>query len=96
MMMLDSRSQELFEQLRKLRSVIAGEENVPPYIIFSDKTLVDMCVTIPLNKEEMLRVKGVGENKFSRFGERFLQIIRNYTGRINENLSSEEEKGCGS
>lgn len=95
-MMLDSRGQELFEQLRELRSVIAGEENVPPYIIFSDKTLVDMCVTIPLNKEEMLQVKGVGDNKFSRFGERFLQIIRNYTDGAYENLSSKEEKGCDS
>lgn len=94
--MLDSRGQKLFEQLRELRSVIAGEENVPPYIIFSDKTLVDMCVTIPLNKEEMLQVKGVGDNKFSRFGERFLQVIRNYTDGVYENLSSEEERGCGS
>ena len=89
--MLDSRGQELFEQLRELRSVIAGEENVPPYIIFSDKTLVDMCVIFPLNKEEMLKVRGVGENKFNRFGERFLQIIREYTEGIHENLPSAKE-----
>lgn len=66
---------KLFERLRQLRLTIAKEEAMPPYIIFSDKTLVDMCVKLPGNKQEMLQVSGVGENKFSKYGERFLEAV---------------------
>lgn len=83
---LNSRGLELFEQLRDLRTVIAREENMPPYIIFADKTLVDMCVRTPLDKKEMLQVMGVGENKYARYGERFIDVIREYTGGIHEKL----------
>ena len=51
---LNSRGLDLFECLRKLRMEIAKEESVPPYIVFSDKALADMCVKLPFNKEEML------------------------------------------
>lgn len=81
---LNSRGLELFEQLRELRMAIAREEGMPPYIIFSDKTLVDMCVRSPFNKKEMLKVNGVGENKFERYGERFLDVILDYTGGVRE------------
>lgn len=77
---LNSRGLELFERLRELRTRIASEENLPPYIIFSDKTLVDMCVKAPFSREEMLQVSGVGENKYERYGERFLAAIAEYTG----------------
>lgn len=92
--MLNSRGQELFEQLRELRTAIAGEAKMPPYIIFSDKTLLDMCVINPLNKQEMMKIKGVGENKYNKYGERFLEVIREYTGGVHENLSVAEE-GAG-
>ena len=81
---LNSRGLELFERLRECRTGIAREESLPPYIIFSDKTLVDMCVKVPLSREEMLQVSGVGENKFERYGEAFLQVIADYTGGIRE------------
>ncbi|MCH5255992.1 MAG: DNA helicase RecQ [Lachnospiraceae bacterium] len=81
---LNSRGLELFEQLRELRTSIAREEGMPPYIIFSDKTLVDMCVKSPLDKGEMLKVSGVGENKFERYDERFLNVIWEYTGGVRE------------
>lgn len=81
---LNSRGLELFEQLRECRTGIAREESLPPYIIFSDKTLVDMCVKAPLSREEMLRVSGVGENKYERYGEAFLRVIMEYTGGIRE------------
>ena len=81
---LNSRGLELFERLRKLRAKIAGEEGLPPYIIFSDRTLVDMCIKVPVSKEEMLRVSGVGENKYERYGERFMEAVREYTGGIHE------------
>lgn len=65
----------LFEQLRGLRSQIAREEKVPPYLIFSDKTLEHMCVVKPQNKEEMLTVTGVGDFKFDKYGKRFLSVF---------------------
>lgn len=77
---LNSKGLQLFDYLRELRSSIAREENMPPYIIFSDKTLVEMCVKLPLNKMEMLQVSGVGENKFEKYGERFLEQIETFTG----------------
>lgn len=88
---LNSRGLELFERLRELRSAIAKEENMPPYIIFADKTLVDMCIRLPFDKKEMLKVTGVGENKFNRYGERFLESIREYTGGIREKFYFGEE-----
>lgn len=81
---LNSRGLELFEQLRRLRAEIAKEENMPPYIIFSDKTLVDMCIKVPLCREDMLNVSGVGVNKYERYGQRFLGEIEEYTGGIRE------------
>jgi len=67
---------DLFEKLRALRLAIAREEALPPYIIFSDKTLIDMCVKSPQNERKMLAVSGVGENKFLKYGQRFLDEIR--------------------
>ena len=77
---LTSRGLDMFERLRSLRSELAREEGLPPYIVFGDRTLLDMCVKVPLDKEEMLDVNGVGENKFARYGERFLQEIASFTG----------------
>lgn len=69
-------AEPLFEKLRTLRLAIAKEEKVPPYIVFSDKTLTHMCIVKPETKEEMLTVSGVGEYKFQKYGERFLAKIR--------------------
>lgn len=67
----------LFEALRALRTEIAREEKVPPYIVFSDKALTHMCIMRPKTKEEMLTVSGVGEFKYEKYGERFLACIKN-------------------
>ncbi|MEW4282248.1 DNA helicase RecQ [Priestia koreensis] len=69
---------ELFEKLRQLRKAIADEENVPPFVIFSDQTLQDMSRRLPLSKEELLMVKGIGEQKKDRYGDRFLQVVEDY------------------
>jgi ATP-dependent DNA helicase RecQ len=66
---------DLFEKLRKLRMEIAKEEHMPPYIVFSDKALKDMCVKMPINKAEFLQVSGVGEVKCEKYGERFIEEI---------------------
>lgn len=65
----------LFEELRKLRMEIAKAERIPPYIVFSDKTLKDMSAKKPKTKKEFLAVNGVGENKCLKYGERFLAVI---------------------
>lgn len=65
----------LFEKLRTLRRDIAKEERVPPYLVFSDKTLTHMCAVKPQNEAEMLSVSGVGAFKYEKYGEKFLACI---------------------
>lgn len=72
---LKDEEMQLFEKLRMLRTEIAREEKVPPYIVFSDKTLIHMCILKPKTKEEMLKVSGVGEFKYEKYGVRFLEKI---------------------
>lgn len=75
--LLSNEQEALFEKLRQLRMEIAKEEKVPPYIVFSDKTLVHMCQVRSENKAQMLKVSGVGEFKYQKYGERFLEVILN-------------------
>ncbi len=76
---LNHRGLELFDLLRRLRLELAKADNVPPYLVFSDKTLTEMCMHLPLNRAEMLRVSGVGERKFDRYGGAFLNAIREFS-----------------
>lgn len=66
---------DLFEKLRGLRMEVAKKDRVPPYLVFTDKTLTQMCQLHPKTKEEMLMVSGVGENKFRKYGEAFLALL---------------------
>ncbi|PLR76536.1 DNA helicase RecQ [Bacillus sp. V3-13] len=65
----------LFAELRELRRTIASEEKVPPFVIFSDTSLKDMCTRLPLSDAEFLAVSGVGEHKLKKYGEAFIQAI---------------------
>jgi len=65
---------EVFEKFRVLRFEIATKNEIPAYIVFSDKTLVDFANKLPLTKDEALEVNGVGEVKFERYGDRFLEL----------------------
>jgi ATP-dependent DNA helicase RecQ len=67
---------DIFEALRTLRAEIARENSIPPYIVFSDKTLKDLSVKLPETKEQMLEVHGIGEVKYERYGEKFLTFLR--------------------
>lgn len=67
---------DLFEILRKRRKELADEQNLAPYMIFSDKTLIDMCAKLPQTREELLNVHGVAETKMRRYGDEFLPFIR--------------------
>ena len=68
-------NEELFEKLRNLRYEISQKYHLPPYMIFPDKTLKEFATIIPKTKEEMLMINGVGEIKFSKYGEEFLKIL---------------------
>ena len=69
---------DLFELLRSLRKQLADEQNIPPYIVFSDRSLRDMSALLPQSAEDMLLVSGVGEVKLQRYGRQFLNLIRRY------------------
>ncbi|WP_096439321.1 DNA helicase RecQ [Alteribacter populi] len=73
-----SEAHPLFAILRELRTGLAKESGVAPYMVFSDKTLKELCDKLPKNEEEMLAVKGLGAQKFEKYGEAFLEKIRTY------------------
>ncbi|CAA6827421.1 MAG: ATP-dependent DNA helicase RecQ [uncultured Sulfurovum sp.] len=66
---------ETFDKFRALRKEIASANKVPPYVVFSDKTLKELSNIMPSNKVEMLEVHGIGEIKFERYGREFLELI---------------------
>lgn len=70
---------DLFETLRQLRYAIAKEEHIPPFVIFADTTLIDMAHMRPQSIAAMADVKGVGSFKLQKYGDRFLQVITDYT-----------------
>ncbi|MFD2411534.1 DNA helicase RecQ [Paenibacillus rhizoplanae] len=70
-------NETVFEQLRLIRRELAGREHVPSYIIFNDATLREMSVVCPQTEAEMLRVKGVGEVKYRKYGKAFLEFFQN-------------------
>ena len=72
---LDAAQSELFERLRALRMEIATTNNIPPYVVFSDKTLRELAVEQPKSRRQMLEIHGVGEVKFERYGEEFLVCL---------------------
>jgi len=72
---LTDRQQVLYAMLKAKRKELAALENIPPYLVFTDRTLLDMCIKQPGTREEMMKVSGVGENKFSRYGNQFLECI---------------------
>lgn len=71
-------SNKLFEKLRRFRKELADREHVPPYVIFSDATLKEMCRHMPNNKTDMLDIKGVGIKKYEQYGEDFLTLIKQF------------------
>lgn len=74
----DGDSQSLFERLRLLRRNVASQENLPPYMIFSDSTLREMAETRPINQAGFIRISGVGEKKLEKYGAAFIEEIKAY------------------
>ena len=79
----------LFEKLRRLRLAISKELGVPPFVVFHDKTLMEMAAHQPKNREELLWISGVGEQKARRFGDAFLKAINE--GRSGSNPKNNQE-----
>lgn len=73
----DDYNVDMYDKLRDLRTQIATEKGIPPYIVFSDKTLKDLSNKQPQDKVEMLAVHGIGEVKFERYGKSFLKLLTN-------------------
>ena len=73
-----STHQELFRVLQKLRSELARKQNVPPYIVFSDKSLLEMCRRLPQNHWQFKLINGVGEEKLKKYAESFLTSIKRF------------------
>lgn len=74
---LNAEQQSVFEELRKIRLEIAKSQNVPPYVIFHDRTLVEMALKMPNDHESMASVSGVGQKKLEKYGDTFLSVIAN-------------------
>lgn len=72
--------QPLFEALRQLRLQTAREEEVPPYVVFSDRALQEMAVYFPQNQQEFAKINGVGPIKWVKYGEKFLEVVRAHGG----------------
>lgn len=72
----------LFEELRELRTTVAREEGIPPYSVFSDRSLYEMATYFPQNETDFLSINGVGRYKIQAYGNRFMQAIKGF---CNEN-----------
>ena len=68
----------LFEELREMRRAIAQEQGVPPFVIFPDSTLREMCRRLPATSEALLAISGVGKVKLERYGARFLRVVNDW------------------
>lgn len=76
----------LFRRLRKLRKAIADEEEVPPYVVFNDNSLVEMAMYCPIDEAAFLEITGVGQKKLERYGQEFIAAITAYLDGENEPL----------
>lgn len=77
----------MFEKLRKLRLKLARDKDIPPFMIFHDSTLKNMCNELPISKSEFLEISGVGKNKLENYGDLFIDVIKEY---IDESAGSQE------
>ncbi|AOY76592.1 DNA helicase RecQ [Clostridium formicaceticum] len=74
----DAFDEELLRKLKELRYTIAAEHELPPFMIFHDRTLKEMASCFPQDKEAFLKINGVGEKKFENYGEKFILLIKDY------------------
>ena len=70
----------LFVKLRSLRKTIADAEDIAPFIVFNDKTLIELARIQPQSEKEMLSISGIGDTKLQRYGRPFLDVIHEHQG----------------
>jgi ATP-dependent DNA helicase RecQ len=75
----DITNKELFDELKVVRKYFAMKRGVPDYVIFTDASLMDMCKKLPVTEEEFLNVKGVVKIKMEKYGDMFIDVIKNFT-----------------
>jgi ATP-dependent DNA helicase RecQ len=68
----------LMKLLLSLRKEVAASGAVPPYAVFQEYSLEDMCLKYPISEEELVNINGVGEGKAKRYGKKFIELIKNY------------------
>ena len=83
---------DLFDELRVLRRQQAEQENVPPYVIFSDATLLELANYLPHTKEDLDQINGFGAFKIEKYGEIFLDLISEYCSKNNLTSKISEKK----
>ena len=76
--LISHQDKTLFDQLRKKRTILAKAQGLPPYVIFHDKTLVEMATMKPNNRPQMLGITGVGAAKMEKYGNIFLEVIQSF------------------
>ncbi|MDQ2086600.1 DNA helicase RecQ [Herbivorax sp. ANBcel31] len=79
---------KLFEVLHSIRRTISQKQNIPPYMVFSDATLTDMCRKYPITRKDFLEISGVGEIKLEKYADDFLPVIKSYVSENNIHKST--------
>ncbi|MBN4053584.1 RecQ family ATP-dependent DNA helicase [Haliea sp. AH-315-K21] len=72
----------LWEALRECRRLLAEEQGVPPYVIFHNRTLEEMCASLPQNRDQLNPISGIGERKLEKYGAAFLQVINDHLAKV--------------
>ena len=72
----DNIDPDLFEALRARRTSLAKQQGVPPYVVFHDKTLAEIAAFMPQDLQQFSQISGVGESKLEKYGEEFLEVVR--------------------
>lgn len=82
----------LFETLRQLRLKISRDESVPPFVVFPDRSLMEMAKHLPQSRETFLQINGVGPHKWKRYGEKFLEVILQHKPKEPRQQKNQSEK----
>lgn len=82
-------SDKLFEEFKSLRREISKENEVPAYVVFGDKTLKELSSKLPLNKEDFLEINGIGEVKYEKYGQVFLELCKKIKEENKEELAKQ-------
>jgi ATP-dependent DNA helicase RecQ len=81
---------QLFERLRTKRLELARQQNLPPYVVFHDRTLAEMAARCPRSGAELAAIPGIGEAKLARYGEAFLEVINGHDMEARQDMPSGE------